>query len=114
MEKWFFVFYNWALANGYKDNLTIDRKNVNGNYEPSNCRWVENDIQARNKRKLNSNTSGFIGVSQDKRYKNSFRTYININDKHIHLGTFASALEAANYREDYILKNKTNHSLNFK
>lgn len=43
-------FYNWAINNGYKKGLTIDRIDVNGNYEPSNCRWVGMDVQARNKR----------------------------------------------------------------
>jgi hypothetical protein len=42
-------FYNWSIANGYKDNLTIDRTNNNGNYEPSNCRWVDHKTQARNR-----------------------------------------------------------------
>lgn len=42
-EAWRFdfqAFYDWALANGYRDGLTIDRINVNGNYEPSNCQWL--------------------------------------------------------------------------
>ena len=46
----FLCFYNWALENGYKDNLTIDRIDVNGNYEPKNCRWISNYEQQRNKR----------------------------------------------------------------
>ena len=45
----FMNFYNWAMNNGYQDNLTIDRIDVNGNYEPSNCRWVTMKEQARNK-----------------------------------------------------------------
>ena len=43
------LFKNWALSNGYKEDLTIDRIDVNGNYEPSNCRWVTMDVQANNK-----------------------------------------------------------------
>lgn len=42
-------FENWAVANSYSDDLTIDRIDVNGNYEPSNCRWITNKEQARNK-----------------------------------------------------------------
>lgn len=42
-------FYDWAINNGYNEGLSIDRIDVNGNYEPSNCRWVKMDIQCRNK-----------------------------------------------------------------
>lgn len=44
------VFYDWAIANGYEEELTIDRINNDGNYEPNNCRWTTNKEQARNKR----------------------------------------------------------------
>jgi hypothetical protein len=51
-EAWlndFLTFRDWAIANGYTDELTIDRIDVNGNYEPSNCRWITVAEQNRNK-----------------------------------------------------------------
>lgn len=50
-KKDFMAFYNWAVNNGYKDGLSIDRIDVNGNYEPNNCRWTTIKEQERNKRK---------------------------------------------------------------
>jgi hypothetical protein len=46
----FMTFYFWAIANGYNDRLSIERVDVNGNYEPSNCKWIEPYEQSRNKR----------------------------------------------------------------
>lgn len=45
----FSTFYEWAMANGYSKGLTLDRINSNGNYEPSNCRWVPIADQQRNR-----------------------------------------------------------------
>lgn len=49
-ENDFASFREWAMANGYEEGLSIDRIDVNGNYEPSNCRWLTMREQQSNKR----------------------------------------------------------------
>lgn len=69
-------FYKWAMSNGASQELTLDRIDVNGNYEPSNCRWVSNSTQQRNKqynryieyggqRKLMKEWSEELGIPYD-------------------------------------------------
>lgn len=75
-ENGFENFKNWSNNNGYTDKLTIDRINVNGNYEPNNCRWVTAKEQANNTRstifityngetKPASEWAEIIGIRQD-------------------------------------------------
>lgn len=61
-EDGFLNFYKWSMQNNYQDILSIDRIDVNGNYEPSNCRWATDKMQQLNKR--NTVTHTYNGVSK--------------------------------------------------
>ena len=70
--------FNWSLENGYSDNLTIDRIDNNGHYEPSNCRWVDINTQANNKRD-SQELNGVVGLNNIAKYLNiSYRRLSNM------------------------------------
>lgn len=93
------AFYDWSMSNGYEDNLTIDRIDVNGNYEPSNCRWADYITQSNNKEKTKKYeyNGGFYTVTELSRltgvYVETIRKRlqsgysVEIACSHIHLQT---------------------------
>ncbi len=86
------IFIQWALANGWKKGLYIDRINNDGDYCPENCRFVTPQISSMNKR--NTNPNGFYGISWHKSNKR-WISRIYSNGKLKHLGYFDSQRLAA-------------------
>ena len=105
-DEWLDVqnFYDWAMLNGYSEDLTIDRIDNDGNYCPENCRWVTQTIQSRNQRMQKNNISGFKGVCFNKN-KNKYIAQICVNNKNIYLGSFSMAVEGAIAYNNYIIEN---------
>ncbi len=107
------TFFDWALANGYTDELKIDRENNDGNYTPDNCRWVTQAVQSRNTKVLRStNTSGYRGVSLTQS-KHMYRTRIRVGGPDIQLHTGPNPKVCAYYYDKYVRDNKLEHTKNF-
>lgn len=75
----------------------MDRIDVNGNYEPNNCRWATKTVQSRNVRKSSRNSTGVKGVQ--KRGKGGYTATIRDGGKSIWLGAYNTVEEAAKARE---------------
>lgn len=106
------IFKKWALYNGYSDSLTIDRINNDGNYEPSNCRWVTRCQQSENTRLLKSNnTSGYRGVTPCTT-SGKWQSIIKSKKKRFYLGRFNSQIEAALAYNKFVIEHGTKHPLN--
>jgi len=90
----FDAFKAWAIANGYTDSLELDRRETDGHYEPTNCRWVTHSQQMQNRRKCAPARSRFKGV-QWRHDRKKWRVLIKANGRSFHGGTFTSEIEAA-------------------
>ncbi len=93
----YLVFEKWALSNGYKENLTLDRRINSQGYKPSNCRWVSKIIQANNRRVAKT-----VGV---RKVAKTWSMRIMINGKSIYKGKFSTE-KLARQAYDELLKQK--------
>ena len=87
----FLKFKSWAESNGYADDLTIEREDVDGNYEPSNCSWESRYVQAMNKTNSSKIQSKELGVIF---HKQSGKWNLQIKKKSY--GLFDTEAEAIN------------------
>jgi len=97
--QWFIPFMEWALVNGYKPHLTIDRRDNNKGYSPDNCRWATYSEQELNKKKTGEEGVSFI--SKCKRWWSRIKR----NGKSTTIGYFKTKEEAIKARLEYRINN---------
>ena len=112
-EEWLDVsnFVAWCdLTHPNISGVSLDRIDVNGNYEPSNCRWADASTQASNKSKQINSTSGYTGVNWN-RTRGLWVAVLVYNSKRSKIGVFKTIEEAVQARDNYIIENNLPHKL---
>ena len=112
-EEWLDIkkFIAWCdLTHPNIEGLSLDRIDVDGNYEPNNCRWSDKTTQAINQRIMKNNKSGYVGVSYKIR-DGVWVASIGINNTRKHIGSFHTKEEAVLARDNYIIENGLPHKL---
>lgn len=77
------AFIDWALANGYDPNLTIERKDSSGNYEPGNCEWANRTTQNRNTSRTKLTLDKARSIRRDPRLHREIALDYGIHESHV-------------------------------
>lgn len=109
----FEAFRDWSLSHGYQDHLVIDRINNDGNYEPSNCRWITIQENILNNQKRPKKRSVFRGVGIRTHNGRSIGS-VTVHGKHLFGKSFVYELHAAMHYDRECLRVRGEHAkLNF-
>ena len=102
----FDIFAQWAIDNGYKEGLEIDRIDGDKDYSPDNCRWVTHKRNSRNRKAKASSKTGVPGVVECKKKDGSiyYRVSIMSDGKQIRIGSHSSFDDAVAARREAEIK----------
>ena len=106
----FKLFYNWAIKNGYKEGLSINRIDNDGNYTLDNCNFVTREYNNLNQRIRKDNKTGYTGIYFFKRYS-KYGSVIQTRKKRKFLGYYKTVKQAVVARDQYILNNNLPNKL---